>query len=434
MNIFLTGQCTLHWGRMEFGNIGNYYILEPLIRFLHKKFPNSYICTTFQLSESFCSREKVTVLPMEYYYGWDEDISKGEEEYSIAMHYSQNGELIKTTPFIAQLLNSDLYIDFSGDIWGENADFLGADRFQVGLYKDKVAQLLGKKTAMICGSPGPIPAISEQFAKEVYSGFDLVTNREPLSTIELKNRGFDISKTKDVACPAFCFEPSELNAIENLPQVSDFIKSNRPKIGIVICGWNFLSGPFDKWPRDDADYLPFVNEIEVISSKIDADFILMSHSNGFPIPPAKFQLQHGRDYPIIKQLHTILEQRGKVKNVKTFDGVYDAWQTKAIIGQFDLFISGRVHAAVAALSQHVPTVIIDYGHEPKAHKLRGFADVAEVTDFVADPQISGEISEKTLFAWNTRRQYTAHLQNRIPKVKEMAESTFNLLKDICDDQ
>lgn len=29
MKVFVIGQCTLHWGRMEFGNIGNYYIVEP---------------------------------------------------------------------------------------------------------------------------------------------------------------------------------------------------------------------------------------------------------------------------------------------------------------------------------------------------------------------------------------------------------------------
>jgi len=29
-NILLIGTIgTLHWGRMEFGNIGNYYIIEP---------------------------------------------------------------------------------------------------------------------------------------------------------------------------------------------------------------------------------------------------------------------------------------------------------------------------------------------------------------------------------------------------------------------
>lgn len=40
MNILVIGQCTLHWGRMEFGNIGNYYIIEPFMRELHAVFSN----------------------------------------------------------------------------------------------------------------------------------------------------------------------------------------------------------------------------------------------------------------------------------------------------------------------------------------------------------------------------------------------------------
>lgn len=43
MNILLIGQCSLHWGRMEFGNIGNYYIIEPFIRELHQTFPAAKI-------------------------------------------------------------------------------------------------------------------------------------------------------------------------------------------------------------------------------------------------------------------------------------------------------------------------------------------------------------------------------------------------------
>jgi len=39
---------------MEFGNIGNYYIIEPFIRELYKVFPNSSIKTTMQMSERLC--------------------------------------------------------------------------------------------------------------------------------------------------------------------------------------------------------------------------------------------------------------------------------------------------------------------------------------------------------------------------------------------
>ena len=65
-NILLIGQCTLHWGRMEFGNIGNYYIIEPFVRELHRVFPQTKISTTFQMSDRFCQDEQVEVLPIDY--------------------------------------------------------------------------------------------------------------------------------------------------------------------------------------------------------------------------------------------------------------------------------------------------------------------------------------------------------------------------------
>ncbi len=118
--ILLIGQCTLHWGRMEFGNIGNYYILEPLIRELHKAFPHADIRTTFQLSEQFCARERVTCVPMELYYAWDgKDLERARGELQISQAFVQNGgRLTARSPYIEEVLNADLVVDFSGDIWG----------------------------------------------------------------------------------------------------------------------------------------------------------------------------------------------------------------------------------------------------------------------------------------------------------------------------
>ncbi len=60
MRILIIGQCTLHWGRLEYGNIGNYYIVETSIRELHTVFPVAEIVTTFQLTDEFCKREKAS--------------------------------------------------------------------------------------------------------------------------------------------------------------------------------------------------------------------------------------------------------------------------------------------------------------------------------------------------------------------------------------
>ena len=430
MNILIIGQCTLHWGRMEFGNIGNYYIIEPFVRELHKNFPGSEIRTTFQMSEGFCVRERITVVSMEYYYGWTgTDLEDAKKELQLAREYDPNKADNVTTPYMDQALWADLVIDFSGDIWGDNADLLGADRFLVGLLKDRTAQLLGKKTVMLAGSPGPFENDENiGFAKEVYSNFDLVTNRESISIDILNKYGFDTQNTLSLACPAFLFEPSSINEIKDIVSKYDLNKGD--VVGFILCGWNFTEGPFDKWPREDRDYIQFAELIEEMEKTYGVRVCLMSHSNGFIPGKQPFELIHGRDYPVTKQLQKILEDRGIAKNVFCLDDVYDTWTTKAIISTFSMLISGRVHAAVAGMSQSVPTVIIDYGHEPKAHKLRGFAKSAGMERFVADPAKYKDLLEKAMECWEQRENIKEELNSNIPNVKATARKNFEVLKKL----
>ena len=431
MNILVIGQCTLHWGRMEFGNIGNFYIMEPFFRELYKAFPNANIKTTMQMSERFQRDEKVQCVPMELYYGWNEkDLGIALKELASAEIYSKTGTLPKETAYIKEVLWADLVIDFSGDIWGDNADFLGADRFLIGLIKDRVPQLLGKKTVMLAGSPGPFKNQKvKEFAREVYENFDLVTNREEISIGLMEKEGFNISKTKSLACPAFMFEPAKGEKIDELIK-KEGLNTTKPKVGFILCGWNFTEGPFDKESREDSEFIQFAQAVEYISESLGVDVYLMSHSNGFPIPPKKFELIHGRDYPIVKQLQKVIKNRGIAKNVYSLDGIYDSWETKAILSHFDMLVSGRVHGAVGGLSQNVPTVIIDYGHEPKAHKIIGFAKVAGVEEYVADPAVKEDIISMISKCWENRTQYRKFLEKRIPKVYEDVKKNFSLLKEL----
>jgi colanic acid/amylovoran biosynthesis protein len=430
MNILIIGQCSLHWGRMEFGNIGNYYIIEPFMRELYKVFPEASIKTTMQMSERFCKDEKISLVPMDLYYGWTgEDLLLAKKELDIAKKFSERGILEEETPYIHEVMQADLVIDFSGDIWGDNANFLGDDRFMVGLLKDRVAQLLGKKVVMLAGSPGPF---SNQetlpFAKEVFENFDLVTNRDPISIGLLEKSGFDISKTKSLACPAFLFEPATGPELVKLIQREGLSNKDKPVVGFILCGWNFETGPFDKENRDDADFIKFAETVEYLTEELGVRVCLMSHSNGFDIPPAPFKLKHGRDYVITKQLEKILKNRAISKDFFTLNDVYDTWTTKAIIKEFDMLVSGRVHAAVSGLSQSVPTVIIDYGHEPKAHKLIGFAKVAQVEKYVANPCSLSDLKEKIYQCYNEKEQYQVHLNKRIPEVHDLGRKNFEILK------
>lgn len=430
MQILVIGQTTLHWGRMEFGNIGNYYIIEPFFRELHENFPMATIKTTLQLSKEFCIRENVEVLPIEYYYGFkDNNLPNALIELSIAEYYNKYNILLLETPYIRSVLESDLIIDLSGDIWGDNADFLGKDRLLVGLIKDRVAQLLNKPTVMLAGSPGPFSDKKYiDFAKDVYKNFKLVTNREPVSKVLMKESGFDTTSTYDMACPSFLFQPKNNDEIKDILVSAGLLEQKLPKVGFILCGWNFSVGPFDRWPREDSEYDNFVQAVEFISNELGCAVYLMSHANGFAIPPNEFKLEHGRDYPIVKQLQQIISRRGLAKNIFCLDGVYDPWTTKAIIGNFDMLVSGRIHGAIAALSQAVPTVIIDYGHEPKAHKLIGFAKLLGEDKFIADPTLSDILINKIKLCWEENGEYSKRLTKKLTNIKSLAKSQFKLLR------
>lgn len=434
MKILVTGQCSLHWGRMEYGNIGNYYIVEPLFRLFHEVFPGATVRTTFQMSEEFCVRENVSVIPLENFYSWRKNEREiVERELISSEEFLSKGTYEYESDYIREVLAADLIVNFSGDMWGENADLFGKDRFYVGLLKDLIAMNFGKKVVMVAGSPGPFSdGKLYELAKRVYSGYSFVSNREEYSTLLLKELGFDVSRTLTLACPAFLFQPANKEVVSDVlnRDVPMSLRNSRPTVGVVICGWNFEVAPFDRWPREDREYSNFVAAIEHIISSTSANVCLMSHSNGFEPNAEVFSLKHGRDYPVIKQLERILKERGHSERVYSLDSVYDAWTTKGIIGTFDMLVSGRVHAAVAGLSQGIPTVVVDYGHEPKAHKLKGFARVAGVEEYVADPGCITDLISKVDGCWRKKDEIARHLRGVMPQVLGLAKDNVRLLKDV----
>lgn len=426
--IFIIGQCTLHWGRMEFGNIGNYYIIDSFFDELRKVFPDDIIVTTMQFSQEFYEKYQIESLPMELYYDFNKI-----DNLKIAQHEFEcikNGISIGSG-YVDEVKKADLVIDFSGDIWGDNADFLGEDRFETGCYKDLTAQLL-RPTVMLAGSPGPFKSKGRlSLGKAVYAGFSLVTNREQESIRLLKKLGFDLSKTSCFPCPSFLFEKASDKIVMDYIKDDRFLLEQKIKIGIILCGWNFQRGPFNAWPREDYEYDFIVHTIEILLEKNDVHIYLLSHANGFEIPPAPFALKHGRDFQVVKQLNEILMKKGYGSSqVTLLESVYPADVTKGIIGHFDILISGRMHGAVAGISQCIPTIMIDYGHEPKAHKIKGFAEIAGLQEFVVDVNDEAALFKITQECVKNREKIRYHLSKRMVRVKKEAAAQFEQLKNI----
>lgn len=433
MRILVIGQCTVHWGRLEFGNIGNYYITETTFRELHRVFPNAEIVTTFQMTDEFCDCERITCLPMELFYSWSEkDLPLALEEYGIAEFYSTTGILIKETPFIKELLQTDLVLDFSGELWGDHAKPVGENRFLIGLLKDRTAQLLGKKTVLLAGSQGPFsnPAI-KSFAKEVFRNFDIVLNREASSVELLKENGFDVSKVRNFTDPAFLFEPFKRNKVENILLDEGIVNGDRPIVGFILCGFNMLEGPYDKWPRRDDEFMQFAEAVEFIINKLGTKVITFSHQNGFELPP-NFKLINGRDYPYAQRLHDYVIERGNVnpEYIHCIAKPYLPKEIKAIIKEMDMLISGRIHGFVAGVSQFIPTVIINRGHGPVSKRNIGFTKSVGFEDFLCDPRDVNDIVNKIDKCWTNRTALKETLKQKIPVVQKTAHELFDSLTEL----
>jgi colanic acid/amylovoran biosynthesis protein len=432
-SILVTGLCTLHWGRLQYGNIGNYYIVEPLFRQLHKHFPDYRIITTFQMDEQFIRKEDIEVVPMELYYSWnEEDVPNAYKDVEVAEKRAHNIEC-ELTQWVECLLNCEYVINVSGDMWGNNAEHVGHKRFLVDCLKMKAAQLLQKKTILYAVTPGPFSDKEEnQLAKEVFNKFDLVVIREKVSRDNLIKWGFSIEHVVWAPCPSFLFEANKDYRSKWTQCIGNSHEQQRKVIGITFGGFNLPCGPYDMWPRAEEQYEVYVKLAEYVMNDLKADLVIFSHTNGFDLPP-HFRLKCGRDYMILEQLyHILLKKNPKYEeHIKLIDEPLLPCDIKKVIGNLDMLITGRVHASVAATSQCVPTVYVEYDRRViYSDKMTGFSAQLGMEEFVCEPQNWNELREKVTECFQNLDNVKERLEEVIPVIKEEAQSAFEMIKEI----
>lgn len=412
---------------MEFGNIGNNYVSHGFFQMLRRSLPQSKIISTLQFSNEFKHRYQIETTPLDVFL---DDLSNAERENAEARRRSRRATNLPkdnngfTSEYLELLDEVELVLDLSGDIWGDNALFLGSSRFRVALLKLQTAQILGKKTALVASSPGPFMTLGEgdlSLAKSVYASFDLVLNREAQSIAVAEQAGFDVTRTVSLACPSVLF-----NWSDHLESRRDSREVKELKIGISICGWNFPNGPFDKEPRDSREFQPFVKIIELVLSNTEASIILFSHSNGFSKAGSQTNHMHGRDFVLAERLYAELISSGLAERVQLSRTFRSAQETHTFIGELDVLIAGRAHAAIAALTQGVPTIVLDYGHGPTAHKTRGFLGLYGQEEFLVGAVHSEKFEQTLKQVWAKRIELSELLRNEhvsvVSLVNQMGDS------------
>ena len=342
-------------------------------------------------------------------------------------------EKIISSPYIDALMECEYVVNVSGDMWGDNAEAVGHQRLLVDCLKMKAAQILKKKTILYAVTPGPFSNVEQQeLVKDVFESYNLVVIREKISMRNLRNWGFSTDNVIWAPCPSFLFTANNGYQSYWTEWIEESKRKGRKVIGITFGGFNMPCGPYDMWPRPDEQYDVFVELAEYIVNGIMADIVVFSHTNGFELPP-NFKLKNGRDFFILEQFYKIL-MRKKLwykQHIILIDEPLMPGDVKQVINQFDMLITGRVHASVASTSQCIPTVFIEYERNViYSDKMTGFSEQLGMEEYVCVPSDLNMLKIKVKEFFDKLPEIRMQLAERVGAIKERADQVFEEFKKV----
>ena len=191
-----------------------------------------------------------------------------------------------------------------------------------------------------------------------------------------------------------------------------------PLVGVNISGLLFKGG----YTRNNAfglrsSYKDLVYSlIDLLISKKGADVLIVPHVFGS-------QPDSESDSVVCEQVFAALEEKYEGR-LGLLRGTYNQSEIKYLIGQCDFFVGARMHACIAAVSQHVPALSVAY-----SDKFAGVMETIGIESMVADARrLSVEEILRGVEESYERRAITRQmLERRIPQVKA---AVLNLFGDV----
>ena len=414
--------------------LGNAAILIPMPALFRSYFPDVQICTTIQLTEEFCMKYGMIRLPaprkisprfvnimfrlMRPPFDFVRSLMWRLLKNKIGLNLSFliEGGIFK------DLADSEVILDFNGDIFPTDSH-----PALVLMHVFEIAALsnIGIPIVGFISSPGPFKSPFHRLVSRFkFRYVSLFLNREPISSELMRQLGIQ-KPIVNTACPAFLLKPVATEVAREILINEGINLNGNPLVGITLCGYNLHSQRTWRKPHNFDDVDQYVPMLRYLLEKIGATVFLLPHV--YRLNPYTVGAEHinGPDYDIL--LHLFKKANGEKYEgrLRLIDGKYSPAQAKGMIGQCDMFISGRLHAAVAAMSQGVPTVLLGYGHKHK-----GFARLLDQEEQVYFGRNSEELVSYIAKAWENRDNISEILLSRMVRVEELVKLNFEIIREI----
>jgi polysaccharide pyruvyl transferase WcaK-like protein len=307
-----------------------------------------------------------------------------------------------------RLKDCDLVVSCSDENFKESASLFSPNLFWILAWWSMlfsrtwdvlIAKFLGKKVVLFPNSIGPFRTFIGRFlAKLALNNCDYVLVREPIS-FEIVN-SLRIRSKKILTSDTSLLLPLVNSEVSDLP---------KPVVGVCLGIYsNILSEK-----EISRHILAYAKAIDKAIGKYDFSVVFLPHYiSGFRYD----------DFEISQLIICKLKNKNTVKcvNVHTVD------EFKSLLGQMDMVISSKMHPAIYATSQYVPTLCIAYDQKQIGYFNRLGLDEC----VISVREISYEkVLLKIGYVWNKREAIRSSLKRSIPSLETDVREAIKLVLD-----
>ena len=309
--------------------------------------------------------------------------------------------------YLKEYYNTNIVVDLSGDSFSDSK----GGKSIINSITLLIALLFRKPIVFFSQSIGPFRKWILRLPKFVLNHADLIIVREEITKHYLESIGIKkgIYLTSDCA---FVLEPCAREHVEEMLREENIYKIGRPLVGVSASAMlDDKSGRYVNVMTQIIDYL-----IE----KKGAHVIFVPHnlsSNEGKIDDDRFMSE---------KIYRLIKNKQKVNLIK---GDYTPEELKGLIGLCDVFIGGRMHANIAALSSYIPVIATAWSHKYYGI-MRALGQERYVCDLksITTEDLKGKIAE----VWDNRTKIKKALSNKMKTQKQLAWASGQLVRDLLD--
>lgn len=337
-------------------------------------------------------------------------------------HFHLDVQSLVKDPRLNAYSSADVVLTVGGDTLTEDYGTLGFWSCFLNLF---FGLLLAKPVVIYAESIGPFKRrYNRILARFLLNRAKLITLRENTSARILRELRVSNPSVYVTADSAFLLEPASPDRLEEICNEEGLPTDQRPIIGIAP---SYLIPRYvserARTPQESYDrYVRLMSQIaDYLADTFSAIVLIVPH---VIIPEWAWPFD---DRTAANDICNLSQRRDHVFPIK---GEYSAEETKAIIGICDLFISSRMHPAIASTSLGIPTIALAHSH--KTYGVIG--EMVGCKQYVLDiNELNYEsLVSKINTAWANRESIREGLDAAIKPIKQEALRNAELVDKLVE--